>query len=230
MKIYGSQNIFAMISWWSIYVVNLHGNMDYVMIRSIMSKVTMKNMLYIRLYTSDKKCSGMLKHNSLIFVQLISLKDHITSSSFHRTILLSSTISELIWKLWILQSVGTNPERWISPSQGRYLHKTTQTEETQTYIHASSGIRTHYPSVRASEEISYLSTATLIGSILRKDLNLFYGYISIYWHLINLGISISRVLLRVHFINTDYGSYYLRSFIPFGTIFPSTHQNETRLQ
>jgi hypothetical protein len=42
----------------------------------------------------------------------------------------------------------------ISPSQGRYLHRTTQTEQTQTNIHASSGIRSHDPSVRASEDIS----------------------------------------------------------------------------
>jgi hypothetical protein len=38
--------------------------------------------------------------------------------------------------------------RVISPSQGRYL--------TQTDINASSGIRTHYPSVRESEDSSCL--------------------------------------------------------------------------
>jgi hypothetical protein len=38
--------------------------------------------------------------------------------------------------------------RGISPSQGRYLH----TEWTHTDIHASSGIPTHDPSVRAGED------------------------------------------------------------------------------
>jgi hypothetical protein len=38
--------------------------------------------------------------------------------------------------------------RRISPSHGRYLH----TEQTHTDIHASIGIRTHDPSVRASED------------------------------------------------------------------------------
>jgi hypothetical protein len=42
--------------------------------------------------------------------------------------------------------------RGISPSQGRYLQtKNTNTEKTGTDIHALSGIRTHDPSVRASE-------------------------------------------------------------------------------
>jgi hypothetical protein len=46
------------------------------------------------------------------------------------------------------QSVGLL-RRGISPSQGRYLTNTRNTE-----IHALSGIRTHDPSVRAGEDIS----------------------------------------------------------------------------
>jgi hypothetical protein len=34
----------------------------------------------------------------------------------------------------------------ISPSQGLYLHRTTQHRKTRTNIHALSGIRTHDPS------------------------------------------------------------------------------------
>jgi hypothetical protein len=37
--------------------------------------------------------------------------------------------------------------RAISTPQGRYLRWTTQTEEKRTYIHASSGIRIHDPTV-----------------------------------------------------------------------------------
>jgi hypothetical protein len=40
--------------------------------------------------------------------------------------------------------------RGISPSQVRYLH----TEQTHTDIHALSGIRTHDPSIRTSEDSS----------------------------------------------------------------------------
>jgi hypothetical protein len=36
--------------------------------------------------------------------------------------------------------------RVISPSQGHYLHRTTQHRKTRTNIHALSGIRTHDPS------------------------------------------------------------------------------------
>jgi hypothetical protein len=48
------------------------------------------------------------------------------------------------------QSVGLLG-RGISPSQGRYLHTGQHTD-----IHALSGIRTHDPSVRASEDSSWL--------------------------------------------------------------------------
>jgi len=36
----------------------------------------------------------------------------------------------------------------IGPSQGLYMHRTAQHGKTRTYIYASSGIRTHAPSVR----------------------------------------------------------------------------------
>jgi hypothetical protein len=46
--------------------------------------------------------------------------------------------------------------RGISPTQGLYLHRTTQHRKTRTNIHASSGIRTHDPSVRAVEDSTCL--------------------------------------------------------------------------
>jgi hypothetical protein len=39
----------------------------------------------------------------------------------------------------------------IGPTQGLYLHSTTQHRETRTHTHTWSGIRTHDPSVRAAE-------------------------------------------------------------------------------
>jgi hypothetical protein len=51
--------------------------------------------------------------------------------------------------------------RVSSPSEGRYLHTgqhKTQNKRTHTpNIHALSGIRTNYPSVQASEDVSYLT-------------------------------------------------------------------------
>jgi hypothetical protein len=54
------------------------------------------------------------------------------------------------------QSVGLLG-REISPSKGRYITQdNTDTEHTHTNIHALSGIRTHNPSLQASEDISCL--------------------------------------------------------------------------
>jgi hypothetical protein len=52
----------------------------------------------------------------------------------------------------ILYTVGRTPWTGDQPSQGRYLHK----EQTETDIHASSEIRAHDPSLRASEDSSCL--------------------------------------------------------------------------
>jgi len=42
--------------------------------------------------------------------------------------------------------------REIRPSQGLYLHRPAQHRKTRTYIHASSGIWTRDPSVRAVKD------------------------------------------------------------------------------
>jgi hypothetical protein len=46
--------------------------------------------------------------------------------------------------------------RGIGPTQGPYLHRTTQHRKTWTYIHASSGIQTHDPSFRSAEDSTCL--------------------------------------------------------------------------
>jgi len=46
--------------------------------------------------------------------------------------------------------------REISPTQGLYLHVTTQHRKTRTYIHAPSGIRTRDPIFRAVEDSTCL--------------------------------------------------------------------------
>jgi hypothetical protein len=43
--------------------------------------------------------------------------------------------------------------RGVSPSQGLYLHRTTQHRKTRTNIHALSGIRTHDSSIQAATVI-----------------------------------------------------------------------------
>jgi hypothetical protein len=53
-----------------------------------------------------------------------------------------------LWILWLLW-------RGISPSQGGYLHRTTQTQKKCRHIRASSGIRIHVPSVRLGEDMKW---------------------------------------------------------------------------
>jgi Mn2+/Fe2+ NRAMP family transporter len=49
--------------------------------------------------------------------------------------------------------------RVISPSQGLYLHRTTQCSKTRTNIHALSGIRTHDPGNQSASD----RTTTVTG-------------------------------------------------------------------
>jgi len=44
----------------------------------------------------------------------------------------------------------------IGPTQGLFLHKTTQHRKMQIHIHALSGIQTHNPSVWAAEDSTCL--------------------------------------------------------------------------
>jgi hypothetical protein len=53
--------------------------------------------------------------------------------------------------------------RVISPSQGLYLHRTTQHRRTRTNIHALSGIRTHNPSNQSAKTHTSDRTATVTG-------------------------------------------------------------------
>jgi hypothetical protein len=53
--------------------------------------------------------------------------------------------------------------RVISPSQGLYLHRTTQHRKTRTNIHALSGIRTHDPSNQPAKTHTSNRTATVTG-------------------------------------------------------------------
>jgi hypothetical protein len=53
--------------------------------------------------------------------------------------------------------------RVISPSQGLYLHRTTQHRKTRTNIHDLSGIRTHDPSNQPAETHASDRMATVIG-------------------------------------------------------------------
>jgi hypothetical protein len=53
--------------------------------------------------------------------------------------------------------------RVISPSQGLYLHRTTQHRKTRTNIHAESEIRTHDPSNQPAKTHASDLTATVTG-------------------------------------------------------------------
>jgi hypothetical protein len=56
-------------------------------------------------------------------------------------------------------------ERVISPSQGLYLHRTTQHRKMQTNIHALSRIRTHDPSNQPTKTHASDHTATVTGCV-----------------------------------------------------------------
>jgi hypothetical protein len=51
--------------------------------------------------------------------------------------------------------------RVMSPSQGLYLHRTTQHRKTRTNIHALSGIRTHDPSNQPAKTLASDRTAAV---------------------------------------------------------------------
>jgi hypothetical protein len=54
--------------------------------------------------------------------------------------------------------------RVISPSQGLYLHRTTQLRKTRTNIHALIGIRTNDPSNQPAKTHASDRTATVTGT------------------------------------------------------------------
>jgi hypothetical protein len=51
--------------------------------------------------------------------------------------------------------------RGISPTQGHYLHRTTQHRKTWTYIHAPSRIRTSDPNVERPKTVHALDLAAI---------------------------------------------------------------------
>jgi hypothetical protein len=86
------------------------------------------------------------------------------TSSRHDAKLIYYGSIALFWALaafpvfFILYTVGRTPWTRISPSQSRYLHTGQHKHRinAHTNIHALSGIRTHDPSVQASEDSSCL--------------------------------------------------------------------------
>jgi hypothetical protein len=79
-----------------------------------------------------------------------------------------------IFVIFFTQTVGLLG-RVINPSQGRYLHTGQHKHKinAHTDIHALSRIRTHDPSVRASEDSSCLRPR---GQCERQRLNIFYVF------------------------------------------------------
>jgi hypothetical protein len=55
--------------------------------------------------------------------------------------------------------------RGISPTQGLFLHRTTQHRKTRTHIHAPSRIRTRDPNVRAVEDSAAIGTGCTLISV-----------------------------------------------------------------
>jgi hypothetical protein len=73
---------------------------------------------------------------------------------------------EYRWFLELLRQMVGLLGRVISPSQGLYLHRTTQHRKTGTNNHALSGIRTHDPSNQPAKTHASERTATVTGEVL----------------------------------------------------------------
>jgi len=59
----------------------------------------------------------------------------------------------IFWNLWIYWTIGRTPWTGDRPdARPLPAHRVTQHTKTRTRIHASSGIRTHDPSVRLAED------------------------------------------------------------------------------
>jgi hypothetical protein len=71
-----------------------------------------------------------------------------------RTFLNILTFSRTLWMGGVI----------YQPSQGLYLHRTTQHRKMRTYIHASSGIQTHDPNVQVAKTYTLDHAAAVIGS------------------------------------------------------------------
>jgi hypothetical protein len=72
----------------------------------------------------------------------------------------------------------------ISPSQGLYLHRTTQHRKMRTNIHVLSGIQTHDPSVRAikADTPDHAATVTSIAcscsfKLVTKHMNMYLVFV-----------------------------------------------------
>jgi hypothetical protein len=85
-------------------------------------------------------------------VALQSLKDH-GSLTYRRFLELFQHMVGLLGRV-------------ISPSQGLYLHRTTQHKKTRTNIHALNGIRTHDPSNQPAKTHASDRTATVTDAIM----------------------------------------------------------------
>jgi hypothetical protein len=107
--------------------------------------------------------------------------------SIYLSIYLSTALVDLgsFFNFWILYTAGMAPLTGTSPSQGRYLHTEQQKHRINAHRHhATSGIRTHEPSVRAGEdrEATEIGEQFRLGSIKRRETwsarNRQYSYIT----------------------------------------------------
>jgi hypothetical protein len=102
---------------------------------------------------------------------LLSLRDAGKASRGHSTTRQDQGLLDVgcFFSFLILYTVGRTPWTEHQPvARPLPSHRETQTEQTQTNIHALSGIRTHEPSVRAGEGHSDRLLQVLCAIILRN--------------------------------------------------------------
>jgi hypothetical protein len=91
--------------------------------------------------------------------------------------------------------------RVISPSQGLYLHRTTQHRKTRTNIHALSGIRTHDSSNQPFKTHASDRTATVTSCLSykltnksKKYRNVFNEILSVKYFILNMLLCLANVI------------------------------------
>jgi hypothetical protein len=113
----------------------------------------------------------MLRSTVLVFLLALLLKrnglDSVANQGFFSPVAPKSLkdLGHLTYRRFLelfRQMVGILG-RVISPSQGLYLHRTTQHRKTRTNIHALSGIRTHDPGNQPAKIHASDRTATVTG-------------------------------------------------------------------
>jgi hypothetical protein len=104
-------------------------------------------------FLNIKKLSRTLHHRNINCSYIIYFLIVIIIIIISGSTILVRTSSASHWRFWnLIKTLGrTSLDERSARRKGLYLHRTTQLRNTNTNIHAPSGIRTHDPSYQAAK-------------------------------------------------------------------------------